>query len=112
MIAHAVNQNQKHIDAIACVNTLSLPKIWTDRIFSIDQFLETPMHHLFEGIIKSLIEVSMDFLKFNKIWTKYCEIVNPILNSIDTLKLDFCRAESFWGSSTNYKPTGWIAEFF
>jgi len=110
VIAHAVNNNQNYIDANECVDTVLLPKIWNDKTFSIDQFLETPMHHLFEGIIKSLIEVTMDFLKFNKMWSKYCEIINPILSIIETLKLDFCRVQSFWGSSTDYKPTGWIAE--
>ena len=32
----------------------------------LDQFIETPMHLLFEGIVKSLIEIQMDFSKTKK----------------------------------------------
>jgi len=86
---------------------LPLPQLWTDNLFEIDQFLETPMHHLFEGIIKSLIEISMEYLKFYKHWSQFCETVNPILDEIESLKCDFCRVESFWQSNkSDYKPTG------
>ena len=90
---------------------MPLPQLWTDKLLDIDQFLETPMHHLFEGIIKSLIEVTMEYLKFYKHWTQFCDNVNPILDEIESLKCDFCRVEPFWQSNkSDYKPTGWIAE--
>ena len=41
---------------------------------------------------------------------KYCDIINPILDEISSLKLDFCHVESFWQSQSDYRPTGWIAE--
>ena len=52
----------------------------------------------------------MDFLKFHKCWSKFCEYINPILQDINFLKLDFCRVDEFWESTTDYKKTGWIAE--
>ena len=110
IIDHTTRMEHEQYNVTECIAQLPLPKIWTDQIFTIDQFIETPMHHLFEGIVKSLIEVTMEYLKFHKLWSKYCEMINPLLNEIDTLKLDFCRVESFWCSTTDYKPTGWIAE--
>ena len=92
------------------MQSLPLPHVWIDGLFELDQFIETPMHHLFEGIIKSLVEVTSDFLKHNKQWKTYCDIINPILEEISSLKLDFCHVEGFWQSQSDYRPTGWIAE--
>ena len=92
------------------IDKLDLPYTWNDESSVLDQFIETPMHHLFEGIVKSLIEVTMDYLKFYKCWRKYCERINPILEDINSLKLEFCNAETFWHSKTDFKATGWIAD--
>ena len=60
---------------------ISLPQIWNDNLLDIHQFWETPFHHyLFEGIVKFLIEVTMEYLKFYKLWSKYCENMYPILD--------------------------------
>ena len=77
---------------------------------SLDAYLETPMHHLFEGIIKSLLEITTTYLKFSKCWSKYCECINPLMDDINALRLDYCHVEAFWYSKTDYKATGWIAE--
>ena len=65
------------------------------------------MHHLFKGIVKSIIEVTMEYLKYHKLWSKYYEMIHLLLDDIDSIKCNFCRAESFWESNkTEYKPTG------
>ncbi len=112
VIEYSINANQQNIDYVSFYNSLPLPTTWTDGLLDIDQFIETPMHHIFEGIIKTLIEVTMDYLKFHKLWSKYCESINPTLDDIEGLKCDFCRVESFWHSKTDYKPSGWIAETY
>ena len=110
VVKHALTSSPESSDPYVNMKLLSLPSIWTNGLFQMEQYLETPMHHLFEGIIKSLVDITMDFLKFHKQWSKFCEIVNPLLIDIESLKLDYCRSEIFWGTTTDYKPTGWIAE--
>ena len=111
LIKHATEQIHQTITTEEVCDQLPLPHLWTDNLLDIDQFLETPMHHLFEGIVKSLMEVTMEYLKFYKNWTQFCDNINLILEEIESLKCDFCRVEPFWQSNnSDYKPTGWIAE--
>lgn len=110
IIEYCLKSTNENTSYTTFYNSLPVPDIWLDKILEIDQFVETPMHHLFEGIVKSLLEVTMEFLKYFKSWSKYCERINPILDDIDSLKCDFCRIEAFWHSKTDYKPSGWIAE--
>ena len=110
VIEHVAQKCDPNIAPILVMQSLPLPHVWIDGLFELDQFIETPMHHLFEGIIKSLLEITMDFLKHNKQWKKYCGMINPILEEISSIKLDFCHVEGFWQSQTDYRPTGWIAE--
>ena len=39
--------------------------MWTSTV-KIDQYIDTPMHLIFQGIVKSLIEFSFLFLKYYK----------------------------------------------
>ena len=111
IIDYTKNLAEKNLSADNVCNNLQLPCLWTDGLFEIDQFLETPMHHLFEGIIKSMIELTMEYLKWHKQWSQYCEMIHPLLDDIDSLNCNFCRVESFWElNKSDYKPTGWIAE--
>lgn len=115
IIIHCSNNSNKTNDIqnnnmTSNVCAIPLPQTWCDNLFQLDQFIETPMHHLFEGIIKSLLETTIEYLKHYKCWSKYCEQVNPVLDDINYLKCNFCRIERFWNSKTDFKPTGWIAE--
>ena len=67
MIDYATNLSNKTLSCEKVCSGLQLPCLWTDGLFDIDQFLETPMHHLFEGIVKSMIEVTMEYLKYHKL---------------------------------------------
>ena len=99
-------QNYNHNTApLLAMQLLPLPHVWIDGLFELDQFIETPMHHLFEGIIKSLVKITIDFLKFDKQWKKYYDIIEPILEEISSLKLDFCHVERIWQSQSDYRPT-------
>ena len=110
VIAYALQEKNDNVDLMQYIQALPLPHTWVDNVVPLDQFIETPMHHLFEGIVKALIEVTTDYLKFYKCWTKYCEHINPLLDDINSLRLEFCNIEPFWQSKTEYKATGWIAE--
>ena len=50
---------------VETVQSYTYPSMW-ETCLDIEQFIETPMHLLFEGIVKSLIEIQMDFFKIQK----------------------------------------------
>ena len=78
-------------------------------ILTLDQFIETPMHHLFEGLIKSSIEILMLYLKFHKKWSSFARLKNDILNDISSLNLNYCATDSF-NNDKDYKTGRWLAE--
>jgi len=86
------------------------PSLWKSGL-SLDIFVETPMHHLFEGIVKSIIEIQMEFFKLHNKWSTFGSISNNILADISHLKISYCRAEQFT-SGNEFKTGGWIAETY
>ena len=86
------------------------PSFWKSGL-QLDNFVETPMHHLFEGIVKSIIELQMDFFKLHNKWSTFGGYSNNILADINQLKVAYCRAEPFT-SGNEYKTGGWIAETY
>ena len=44
---------------------ISLPPMWIGSL-KLDQFVDTPMHQLFEGLVKSSIEILSQYLKNHK----------------------------------------------
>ena len=86
------------------------PSLWKSNI-KLDNFIETPMHHIFEGIVKSIIELLMDFFKLHNKWSTFGSYSNSILADINQLKISYCRAEPFT-SGKEFKTGGWIAETY
>jgi len=86
------------------------PSLWKSGL-QLDNFVETPMHHLFEGIIKSIIEIQMEFFKLYNKWSTFGSYSNNILADINQLKISYCRAEPFT-SGKEFKTGGWIAETY
>ena len=81
--------------------------MWTSSL-NVDQFIEVPMHHLFEGIIKSIIDIQTSFFKWYKKWSSFGNNSNIYLNSVSSAKASFCQALPFSGD--NYTTGGWIVE--
>ena len=96
VIDHATQNCNHNTAPILAMQSLPLSHVWIDGLFELGQFIETPMHHLFERMTKSLVEKTIGFLKYNKQWNKYCDIIKPILEEIRGLKFDYCHIESFW----------------
>ena len=92
------------------VNDLPMPSMWTG-ILSLDQFVDTPMHLLFEGIVKSGIELIIQFMKYHKKWNKLVTVANHYLDEVHYLCLDYCKCEAFTNDE-DYKPGGWLAETY
>ena len=83
------------------------PCMWSSSL-DLDQFIEVPMHHIFEGIVKATIEIQISFFKWYKKWSMFGNDSNITLHNISVSKTDFCKALPFSGD--NMTTGGWIAE--
>ena len=97
-------------DYVSIVDELKIPPMWCG-LLTLDQFIETPMHLIFEGLVKSSIELLTLYMKFHKKWTKFAKMCNEILEDIETLHLSFCMADGLTNSD-DMKTGGWLAETY
>lgn len=88
--------------------TMTFPPLWNIGT-QIYHYIDLPMHLLFLGIVKSIIEFTFDWLKLHKSLSKFGRVVKQYHNSIKSLQNDFCKLEVF--SSTQETSTaGWKAD--
>ena len=92
------------------LNVIKVPAMWNS-IFRLEQCIDTPMHLLFQGITKSLIEESKEYLKFHKVWSIFGRHCNVIMDDLSSVQIAFCKIESFNGGS-EFTTGGWIAETY
>ena len=78
-------------------------------VLTLDQFIETPMHHLFEGVVKACIDILIIYMKYHKKWSKFARIINDILIDVSAMNLEYCTADSF-SNEDDFKTGGWLAE--
>ena len=102
----------QNFDESSLFDYIIYPVIWTSGI-QLDQCIDTPMHQLFQGIVKSIFDLTADWLtrKVNNHHNRFCKIVNSTLSNIYDLGLDWCRMEKLLEGRT-YTTTGWQAEQF
>ena len=79
------NLNKNHPNPSA---TLKFPPLWTIGT-QIYQYIDLPMHLLFLGIVKSIIEFTFDWLKAHKKLSLFGRVVEQSHNSIKSLQNDF-----------------------
>ena len=61
-IIDVYNPNMSHdVDIQSKINEFSVPTMWTS-IVQLNQYIDTPMHLIFQGVLKSVIEISFLFL--------------------------------------------------
>lgn len=82
--------------------------MWTSSI-KLKQYLDTPMHLIFQGIVKSVIEFSFLFLTHYKKKQVFKTNVLDTMQQLKMLQCEFCRIETF-SINTNATVAGWIAE--
>ena len=89
---------------------LSFPSHWTSGL-TLDQCIDTPMHHLFQGIVKSIMDLTIDWLtgKQGAQYKDFGDVTHKTMLSIHNLNLDWCRMETFMGGR-KYSLGGWQAE--
>ena len=120
-VNEAYGNNNVYQKAIACrrnktitertlYNYLTFPVHWTSGI-ALKQCIDTPMHQLFQGVVKSIMELTMSWLtkKDTSHYKAFGDFVNSLLEDIHELNLDWCRMEKFM-RGRNYTLGGWQAE--
>ena len=60
-VATKLRKDKTTISSSNIKNHISFPAHWSCGI-QLDQCLDTPMHHLFQGIVKSVMELTIDWL--------------------------------------------------
>lgn len=93
------------------LRSFQYPAIWNAPI-ALNQFIDAPMHLIFQGIIKSIIEMISNWLTplspSQSYYKELCKIINPMMVKISNMNLTWCALNTF-NVSKNYKPSGWIA---
>lgn len=74
------------------------------------QCIDTPMHQIFQDMVKGLIELIADWFKFQKRYKQYVLSVTGRMAQIARLRLNWCKLDTFTGSTSG--TGGWVAESF
>ena len=98
----SMNINQGNLSG--CIK---YPSSWNTGI-ELHQYLDTPMHLLFQGICNSILEMAHSYFTQYKVRTKFLDKSAPLMKKLKTMNCQFCRIETFYG--TNKLTAGWIAE--
>jgi len=107
-VAKDLRNNKIQHESDQIFSYLNYPPFWTGP-YSLIQNIDTPMHLLFQGIIKSIIEMTFEWLKLHSKQASYCAYINSSLNDIKNLQCRFCRTETL-KTGNEYTIGGWIAE--
>ena len=69
------------------------------------------MHQLFQGVMKSIMDETMNWLKYkvNSAYKEFGDYVNSTLTKLHDIGLDWCRMEKFTGGRM-FTTGGWQAE--
>ena len=100
----------REIDETNLYDYLKFPPMWNGP-FTMEQNIDTPMHLLFQGIVKSIFEITFEWLKLHGKKTAFCKYIDTTLQSVKDLQCSFCRTEVLQtGKETS--TSGWIAEHY
>ena len=103
-------QANTSITSSTLFNYISFPVHWNYG-FTLDQCIDTPMHQIFQGVVKSVMEKTMSWLtrKGTAHYKAFGDYVNSTLDDVYNLGIDWCRMEKFQRGRT-YSLGGWQAE--
>ncbi len=87
-----------------------MPPLWESSL-QLDQFVDSPKHQLFEGLVKSSLEILSQFFKFHKKWSKFAKVINEMIEDVASLRLGFCKCEPLTNHD-DFKGGGWLAETY
>ena len=89
-------------------STIVFPPLW-NTCNELDHYIDLPMHLLFLGIVKSIIELTFQWLKLHKSLTSFGNFVHVYHVSIKNLQSNFCKLESF-SNNKETNTAGWRAD--
>ena len=97
-------------DPTEFMNTkLNLPTVW-EQPFPMDAFIDSPMHMLFLGVVKSILDELKDYaLSYHK-RAAFIDRANPVIESIRKYHLAFCRLELFGKKDSSTLTPGWLSD--
>ena len=84
----AENNNEQEINIVELVKNLHIPTSWNSSVM-LSQYIDTPMHLLFQGIVKSVIEFSFNYLKDNNKKQAFKDDLFDYMYHIKLLQCDF-----------------------
>ena len=76
---------------------IKFPPLWNSGL-RLDQFLDTPMHQLFQGVVKTVIEMTGDWLVIGLQHSKCGSMVTEFMHDVKRLHCGYCKLEPFGGS--------------
>ena len=89
-------------------STMTFPPLWnTDT--QLHQYIDLPMHLLFLGVTKSIIDFTFEWLKLHKCLTSFGNQVESYHMLIKQLQCGFCKVESFTNGQ-EINTSGWRAD--
>ena len=97
-------------NTVITVLHISLPPMWIGSL-KLDQFVDTPMHQLFEGLVKSSLEILSQYLKYHKKWAKFGKMMNELIDDVGSLHVGYCKCEPLTNQD-DFKGGGWLAETY
>ena len=100
-------KNKTHTNI--AMGDLKFPSLWTSGL-DLTQCIDTPMHQIFMGMIKNLIELVADWLKSQNKFLPFVKAVNPLIVTLTQLRLSWCNVEMLTG--TKFGTGGWVAETY
>ena len=109
-LTEAEDTFRKNRNPVTTVLDLSLPPMWVSSLL-LDQFVDTPMHQLFEGLVKSSLELLSKYLKFHKKWAKFGKMMNELIDDVASLHVGYCKCEPLTNQD-DFKGGGWLAETY
>ena len=103
-------KNNSDINLSNIYEYIVFPVTWNSGI-TLDQCIDTPMHHLFHGIVKSIMEETIHWLsrKVHPQYKEFGDLINDTLQCIHNTHVDWCRMETLTSGRT-YSLGGWQAE--
>ena len=100
------------LERTSCYDYISYPILWCSGL-QLNQCIDTPMHQIFQGVVKSLMDETITWLNYKKnpIYKEFGEYVNGTLCKFHDVGVDWCRMEKFT-SGRLFSLGGWQAEQF
>ena len=91
------------------LSRLKFPSLWTSNS-ELDKCIDTPMHQIFLGMMKSIIKFIGKWYKSQNRMTKFIDSFNKNMAAVQTLRLDCCKMDRI--TSVDKLTGGWVAESY